>query len=189
MIYADQKGNIGWQAVGISPIRKNWTGLVPVAGDGRYEGAGYLAIMQLPHKINPSEGYVVTANNNLTPVDFPHRNAIGWTWANPVRAHRIEEVLNSGKRMNLQDFATLQTDYLSISARTLVPLLLNTTLQGSKEVQEARIRLNSWDYQLTPTSIAAAIYAEWETQLKLAMHTLMVPESIRPYYKTLPMNE
>lgn len=187
MIYADQKGNIGWQAVGISPIRKNWTGLVPVAGDGRYEWAGYLPIVQLPHKINPSEGYVVTANNNLTPVDFPYRNAIGWTWANPVRAHRIEEVLNAGKRMNLQDFATLQTDYLSISARTLVPLLLKNSTDDSKEAEQAKQRLAQWDYQLTPTSIAAAIYAEWETQLKLAMHTLMVPENIRPYYKTLPM--
>ncbi|MCU0341982.1 MAG: penicillin acylase family protein, partial [Spirosomaceae bacterium] len=93
MIYADRNGHIGWQAVGISPIRKNWNGLLPVPGDGRYEWAGYLPIEQLPHKTDPAEGYVVTANNNLTPVDFPHRNAIGWVWANPVRAHRIEEVL------------------------------------------------------------------------------------------------
>ncbi len=32
MIWADKKGHIGWQAVGISPIRKNWSGLVPVFG-------------------------------------------------------------------------------------------------------------------------------------------------------------
>ncbi|MYI07639.1 MAG: penicillin acylase family protein, partial [Gemmatimonadetes bacterium] len=36
MIWADREGNIGWQAVGIAPIRRNWSGLVPVPGDGRY---------------------------------------------------------------------------------------------------------------------------------------------------------
>ena len=37
MIWAGRDGDIGWQAVGIAPIRKNWSGLVPVPGDGRYE--------------------------------------------------------------------------------------------------------------------------------------------------------
>ena len=190
MIYADKNGHIGWQAVGISPIRKNWTGLVPVAGDGRYEWAGYLPIQQLPHKTDPAEGYVVTANNNMTPVDFPNRNAIGWTWANPVRAHRIEEVLTAGKRMSLQDFAALQTDYLSGTARTLVPLLLkvleNDPKKESKPMVEIRTLLKDWDHQLRPNSVAAAIYVAWETQLKKSMYQLTVPAAIQPYFKTLP---
>ena len=36
MIWADTQGNIGWQAVGIAPVRNNHSGLVPVPGDGRY---------------------------------------------------------------------------------------------------------------------------------------------------------
>jgi penicillin amidase len=190
MIYADKNGHIGWQAVGLSPIRKNWTGLVPVPGDGRYEWAGYLPIQQLPHKIDPTEGYVVTANNNLTPVDFPYRNAVGWTWANPVRAHRIEEVLTAGKRMSVQDFAILQADYLSGTARTLVPLLLKTLDNNSKELNpemaKAKGLLQEWDKQLKPNSVAAAIYVEWETALKKAVYQRTVPEAIQPLLKTLP---
>ncbi|MBL4727778.1 MAG: penicillin acylase family protein, partial [Gammaproteobacteria bacterium] len=34
MIWADRDGNIGWQAVGIAPLRRNFSGLVPVPGDG-----------------------------------------------------------------------------------------------------------------------------------------------------------
>ncbi|MEI7586905.1 penicillin acylase family protein, partial [Runella sp.] len=190
MIYADKNGHIGWQAVGLSPIRKNWTGLVPVPGDGRYEWGGYLPIQQLPHKIDPMEGYVVTANNNLTPVDFPNRNAVGWTWANPVRAHRIEEVLTAGKRMSVQDFATLQSDYLSGTARTLVPLLLkvldeNLTKQNS-EMAKAKGLLQEWDKQLKPNSVAAAIYVEWETALRKAVYQRTVPENIQSLFKTLP---
>jgi penicillin amidase len=43
MIWADRDGNIGYQAVGIAPQRPNWSGLVPVPGDGRYEWDGFLA--------------------------------------------------------------------------------------------------------------------------------------------------
>ena len=41
MIWADKLGNIGWQSVGIAPIRTNWSGLVAVPGDGRFEWAGF----------------------------------------------------------------------------------------------------------------------------------------------------
>ena len=37
MVWVDRKGNIGWQAAGIQPIRRNWSGVLPVPGDGRYE--------------------------------------------------------------------------------------------------------------------------------------------------------
>ena len=43
MVWADVDGNIGYQAVGIAPLRPDWSGLVPVPGDGRYEWDGYLA--------------------------------------------------------------------------------------------------------------------------------------------------
>jgi penicillin amidase len=41
MVWADRQGNIGYQAAGIQPLRRNWSGLVPVPGDGRYEWDGY----------------------------------------------------------------------------------------------------------------------------------------------------
>lgn len=126
----------------------------------------------------------------MTPVDFPNRNAIGWTWSNPVRAHRIEEVLNAGKRMSLQDFATLQTDYLSGTARTLLPVLINAlktnAAKESNEVTKAQAFLQAWDYQLKPNSVAAAIYVQWETELKKAVYQLTVPQNIQTYFKTLP---
>ena len=185
MIWADKTGTIGWQAVGLAPIRKNFTGLVPVPGDGRFEWGGFLPINQLPSKLNPPEGYVVTANNNLTPSNFPNRNAIGWTWAGPSRAHRIEEVLNDGKRKNLVDFMALQADYLSIPARTLVPLLQNLA-SPTDRTEQALSYLRRWDYTLATTSVAASIYVAWEGQLKQAIYTEKVPVSARPYLKSLP---
>ena len=69
MVWADKKGNIGWQAVGIAPVRNNFSGLVPIPGDGRYEWDGYLPIMEKPNLSNPEKGYIATANQNVTPED------------------------------------------------------------------------------------------------------------------------
>ncbi|GAB3506125.1 penicillin acylase family protein [Emticicia fontis] len=184
MIWADRKGNIGWQAVGISPVRPNWTGLVPVSGDGRYEWAGYLNIKQLPNKSNPTENYIITANDNLTPENFPNRNAIGWEWASPYRAHRIEEVLGSGKRQTLTDFMQLQNDYVSLPARNFVPLLSGVSSKD-KDTEKARKLLLDWDFTMEPGSIPATVYLEWRELMEQELIKLIVPENARTYVKYL----
>jgi penicillin G amidase len=66
LVYADRQGNIGWIAAGLMPIRKNWSGLLPVPGHtGEYEWSGFLSPDQLPMKFNPLEGYIFTANANI----------------------------------------------------------------------------------------------------------------------------
>ncbi|GAB2781460.1 penicillin acylase family protein [Rhabdobacter roseus] len=185
MVWADRRGHIGWQVVGLAPVRPNWSGLVPVPGDGRFEWAGYLPIKQLPHVANPAKGFWATANNNQITADFPHRNAIGWEWSSPYRAQRIEEVLSAGQRLNLQDFARLQADYLSVPARTLVPMLLAQVAPQTDAEREALDWLRSWDYQLHPDARAATVYAEWENQLKRALYERVVPQNARTHLRAL----
>jgi penicillin G amidase len=180
MVWADSKGNIGWQAVGIAPIRKNWNGLLPVPGDGSYEWSGYLPIKELPHQYNPESGYIVTANENLVSADHPHRNAIGWEWADPYRGDRIREVLGSGNKFTVEDMVQLQHDYTSLPARQLIPLLekLNA-IQATTE--RARKILLDWNFVLDNTSPAAAIYMMWERKLREALRQRFVPENARPH--------
>lgn len=185
MIWSDKAGHIGWQAVGLSPIRKNWSGLVPVPGDGRYEWGGYLPINLLPNKFDPSEGFIVTANNNLTPANFLNRNAIGWKWANPVRANRIEEVLTSGRKHNLQNFAQLQNDYVSLTARTLVPLLNQIKIEESFYATHINTLRNWKSFELNPESTEATVYIAWENELQNAVHALAVPKVAVKYMKNI----
>ncbi|MBT4221644.1 MAG: penicillin acylase family protein, partial [Cryomorphaceae bacterium] len=67
MVWADKYGDIGWQAVGIAPIRKTHSGLVPVNGNGKFDWEGYLPIIEKPNSFNPENGYLSTANQNVTP--------------------------------------------------------------------------------------------------------------------------
>jgi penicillin amidase len=180
MVWADRAGNIGWQAVGIAPVRRNWSGLVPVPGDGRYEWDGYLPIKAKPHVYNPPEGYFATANNNLTPPDYPYMDAIGFDWTDPYRWLRAVEVLGSGRRFNMTDMMSLQTDALSIPARTIVPML-DALSATDRRTEEARRRLLDWDYVLDASSVEAGIYVAWERRINTNLYDLMVPEAARPF--------
>jgi len=180
MIWADRDGNIGWQAVGIAPIRRNFSGMVPVPGDGRYEWDGYLPINAKPHDYNPNNGYIETSNSNYTKPDYEYLDAIGFTWTDPFRWARGSEVLGSGRKFNMMDMIQLQHDYLSIPARTIVPMLKD--LQASDPlVEQARQRLLAWDYVLDKNSIRAGIYATFERHILADMDTLKTPAVAQDY--------
>lgn len=178
MVWIDQEGNIGWQAVGIAPIRRTWSGLVPVPGDGRYEWDGYLPIKAKPHAFNPEEGFIATANNDLIPEGYPYREAVGWEWSDPYRYTRIVEVLSSGRKLNMMDMMALQTDVLAIPARTLVPLLENLRSTDSR-AERARQMLTDWDFRLEPSSVPAGIYVAWERRLQERVEELVIPPAAR----------
>ena len=187
MVWADTKGNIGWQAVGIAPIRNNFSGLVPVPGDGRYEWDGYLPIIQKPNSLNPSKGYIATANQNVTPDDYEHWNAIGFSWSDPFRGDRVEEVLGAGDKLSMDDMKALQVDNHSIPARILVPLLLELSLTGKSA--EARDRLIGWDFTLGQNSIEAAIYVAWENEISTLAMARFVPESVQDVISSIQMKK
>jgi penicillin amidase len=179
MIWADKKGNIGWQAVGIIPIRKNFSGYVPVPGDGRYEWEGYLPIKERPHLLNPAKGFFATANNNVTPNDYKHWDAIGYTWADPFRANRINNVLESINKISMQDMAALQTDYYAVPASILVPLFSKINSESTDEKKLIKNYLENWNYKLNKESIAAGFYVMWEKEVLNEANKLFVPENIR----------
>ena len=178
MIWADKKGNIGWQAVGIIPIRKNFSGYVPVPGDGRYEWSGFLPIKERPHLFNPAKGFFATANNDVTPMDYKRWDAIGYTWADDFRANRINSVLNEKKKLTLQDMAHLQTDYFSVPASEIIPLLKGVKMPNSTltNLQQQLVR---WNKILDKQSIEAAFYVSFEKEIMAEANKLFIPENIR----------
>ena len=178
MIWADRKGDIGWQVVGITPIRKNFSGMVPVPGDGRYEWAGYLDIKKRPHELNPKKGFLATANQNVTPATYSHWNTVGYTWADPYRGNRISEVLSADSSITLHETKALQTDYFSIPARTLVPMLATVSLRNAT-LQAAKKTLDGWNFILDKSSVAAGIYAMWERKIYAEANKRFVPPALQ----------
>ena len=178
MVWIDTDKNIGYQAVGVSPIRPNWSGLVPVPGDGRYEWDGYLPIEDLPHVFNPEADYFATANNFMVPENYAYMNALHYTWGDEMRAVRLAEVLGSGRRHTLVDMMQLQHDELSVPARNLVPLLDGVTITDTR-IAAVRRKLLDWDFVLDQRSTEAAIYVAWERQLLDRVKKLFIPQAVQ----------
>jgi penicillin amidase len=162
-VYADREGNIGYFGPGKIPIRAAGDGSAPVPGwNDDYAWTGWIPFDQLPHAYNPAEGYLVTANNRVTPDGYPY--FITNNWAPPYRAERIRELLSATQGLTPNDFARIQGDQQSAQARELLPLLLAVQPQTPEEAQALDI-LRRWDGIISPDAAAPAIYEAWYTKL------------------------
>jgi penicillin amidase len=187
MVWVDKQRNIGYQAVGIAPRRPNWSGLLPVPGDGRYEWNGFLPIKDLPHVENPEKGFFNTSNNYLIPPGWPYKDALHYTWADPYRADSVEQFLRSGRMFTVSDMMQLQNSVFSIPARELTPLLHEIT-SPNHSTEQARQRLIHWDFNLDKDSVAAGIYELWQRQVQENVRAAFLPADAHIFIGVPPLS-
>ncbi len=182
MIWGDREGHIAYQATAITARRPNWSGQVPVPGDGRYEWSGIMPVPELPHVIDPDKGYYNTSNENQVPLGWgaTHKDAIGYTWTDPYRGQSVAEVLGSGKKFSIADMITLQNNDMSIPARNLVPLFRDLKL-GRPASQKAADRLLHWNFVLDKDSVEAGIYEMFQRHLVTNVRDKVVPAAAREF--------
>ena len=161
--YADVAGDIGWVAAGLCPVRPNWTGLLPVPGDGRYEWSGFRTSEHLPWALNPSSGFVMSANEMNVPVEWSARERpVGYEWAEGSRARRLTEVLASAAPHSVAASCALQNDVVSDAARRLCGLLRDRRPVAAPP--PAMGLLEPWNGALATGSAAAALFEVWWTK-------------------------
>jgi penicillin G amidase len=178
IVYADREGNIGEHSTGLAPLRKNWTGLLPVPGAGGYEWSGFVPNSELPHHFNPSEGFVVTANHKMIPEGYAYN--VGYSWAPPYRFQRITQVLQqarSGDKLDMAAMQRLQTDVRSLPALQFIDLLRATTAKQQPSV--AAQMLLQWNGELERDSAASALYEVWLQIVTRETMNLAVPPAAR----------
>jgi len=165
IVYADSKGNIGWQVGGMTPIRDGWTGVLPVPGDeGRYEWTGFQESGNLPFEFNPPRHYIATANHNILPPGY--RIPLGYdTWALPWRIDRIREMLGAGRKFDIEDFERMQQDVISLAARRFQAALRRWHPEPGTRASEIVQELLRWNAELRADSRPALIYEVWTAQL------------------------
>jgi penicillin amidase len=171
LVYADVEGNIGYQMPGRIPIRsEEHSGLLPVPGwTDEYEWQGYVPFAELPHMLNPPEGYIVTANNAVVGPDYPYPISRSWDYG--YRARRIVDLIEAAPGpIDLAYVQQMQADALNLNAMALLPALLELPLEDDRLV-EARELLAGWDGQQQAGSAAAALFeAFWQNLLAVTFH-------------------
>jgi penicillin amidase len=149
-VYADVDGNIGYQATGRLPIRKNYNGDVPVDGSsGDFEWDGFIPFDQLPVFYNPPRGWIVTANQNPFPENYPYR--VSGEFGAPYRSLEIRDRLIGRAGWNPRDMLAVEKDVYSSFASHLARQIVTAydhAQPAKPELREAVALLRSWNGQM-----------------------------------------
>lgn len=137
MVFAD-KDNIAWQMTGTYPVRAKGRGLMPSPGwTGEYDWTGILYTDSLPYAVNPSQGFIGTANNRTIPRDYPLVISSSWYW--PERAERIAQLSLATDKHTSRTSMDMQNDTFSL----FVPKLKDKMLKGPLSLEIKNV-IDGW---------------------------------------------
>jgi penicillin amidase len=185
LLYADVLGNIGYQMPGMIPIRASGDGRFPVPGWTReFDWNGYIDFEDLPFTFNPPQQYIVTANNQVPPRDYPYLITTYWDYG--FRAERITELIDSATGpIDIAYMQEMQADTRDPIAGVLVPLVLEALPAGVEpgSGEQARLLqplLGAWNQDTDAESRAAALFeASWNHLLQNTFQDAL-PEAYWP---------
>jgi penicillin amidase len=152
------------------PLRRadnDLRGLAPAPGwEARYDWAGFLDAGKTPREINPSRGWIATANHRIASADFPH--FITSEWAVPYRQQRIEALLTARPKHDKESLRLIQTDQVSLAAQRLLPWLQQAKPEHALGAA-AMTQLAAFKGEMRATDVAPLIFAAWARELTRAV--------------------
>jgi penicillin amidase len=170
-VYADIEGNVGYQAAGRLPVRRNWSGDVPVDGSsGEREWDGFIPFEDLPSYLNPPSGIVVTANENPFPNGY--RYGTGGNFSPTWRARRIRSLLAARKGWRAEEMLGVQTDVYSEFSHFLaqqVTRAIETRKVTNPDLAAAAALLRAWDGKMERGTAAPLLVALFFQHLRRAV--------------------
>ncbi len=172
VIYGDIDGNIAIRPTGKMPLRDDtsipgWhygNGSMPYNGSAAQgEWQGFIPFEEIPHTVNPDQGFIVSANQITAGPDFLNN----YTIQNPLdiasgyRARRINELLADAEDLTIEDLKEIQLDVYSTRAGNFTPIFIDVlapiSAKTSTELAAFNL-LDSWDYIMDRDSAAASVY-------------------------------
>ncbi|MFO7697363.1 MAG: penicillin acylase family protein, partial [Anaerolineae bacterium] len=131
-------------------------GMVPAEGwTGDAEWAGEVPFEEMPHALNPADGYLVNCNQRIVDESYPY--FLGNAWINGYRARRARDVIAGNVPFSQADCRALQMDLVTPASGELVRRLRDLD-PVEPDLRDALARLRAWDGNLTADSVAGAIY-------------------------------
>ncbi|GAA1952256.1 penicillin acylase family protein [Brevibacterium antiquum] len=182
LIYADTKGNIGYQVPGRIPKRGEGDGMLPRHGWKTDEDwQGYLDFEDLPSLYNPERGWIVTANNPVTPPGGSVQ--LSNDFDDGDRARRITKLLQdtiAQGDVTMGDMSRVQGDDLNPLALTLIPLLEEIDAGVGTDIAEAQELLSDWDGRDDANSAAAAYFNVLSKTILDEVFAPKLPDAVPP---------
>ncbi|MGA9718197.1 MAG: penicillin acylase family protein, partial [Acidobacteriaceae bacterium] len=179
VVYADDQGHIGYQAIGHIPQRPGGLMGVPIT-DNSHEWQGVIPFATLPSSLDPPGGILATANSRITPDNYP--TPLSLEWASPYRNERIWKWLAAHEKMTRSDMLSLQTDIDSELNHELAQRFayaIDHAHRPSARLRAAADILRSWDGVMHTPEAAPAIV----TAARDALWPLLLEPKLGPDWK------
>lgn len=160
LMYGDAEGNIGWWASAKLPMRPEDvdTKTTIDGSNARHDPTGWYPFSANPHSVNPSSGFVYSANNAPGLSQGIHHP--GHYYSGNTRAAGILEALSSPKSdWTSEDAQGLQLDHHSLVYRENAAAMMRYV--SEMELPEAALGLVGWDGAHREEDIAPTIYYRW----------------------------
>jgi len=176
IVFADINGNIGIQPTGKVPIRDDsrippgyyGNGSLPYNGsNGEGEWIGYVPFDDLPRSLNPTQHYLVSANQIAVGPKYK-KYFLQNDYAEGYRARRINHLLNSSEdgTVGVDDMERFHSDINSTMAAAFIPTLIDVVenhygINPPQEISNVITILKNWDYVMNKDLAGPTIYRKW----------------------------
>jgi penicillin G amidase len=181
LVVADVAGQIAVQCAGRIPLRKRPERGYRPGWDPDQQWIGLLPFDAMPHAIDPSRGWLASANNRLAGDDYPY--PLYGTWISGHRAARIRQMIEAGiakssarsgtresselnshefsdeRGFTCDDFRDMHHDTVSLRAVTcLRPLVAALSEATDPQVQFAIQLLRNWHGHIEAELVAPTLF-------------------------------
>jgi penicillin G amidase len=155
-VFADTRGDIGWQVSGKLPIRSQREGTVPfVVHDSQDNWIGWIPFEQMPQAVNPERGWLGTTNHRTITEDYPYYYSSHFSPS--YRQRRLSALLDTPTLKSVEDHWRFQRDTLNLMAKTITPIMIKALMVHEDTRPMAEI-LSRWNFQDDPDSAAPTIF-------------------------------
>ncbi|MEM9971631.1 MAG: penicillin acylase family protein, partial [Pseudomonadota bacterium] len=168
---------IGTKVFGTLPVRgvrHQTRGRLPAPGwlaENRWQGT--LGYASNPEVVDPESGILGNTNNKLTQRRFPLH--FSFDWGDTQRIQRLQRLMQSREVHTRESFVEAQLDTVSVTARTLLPLVARdlwftgeAAEEGTPERQRRRALdlLADWNGEMNEHLPEPLIYSAWMRELQ-----------------------
>ncbi len=169
IVFADSRGDIGWQVTGKLPIRARGEGLIPyVVRDSRDNWTGWIPWDDMPHTFNPARGWVGTCNHLTVRRDYPYHYT---THASPSqRYRRLMELMDAPGQKSVDDHWEFQRDATNLMAKKIAPVMSRALLDHADTSKMGQL-LADWDFVDSANNAAPTVFQATYREFALLVYS------------------
>jgi hypothetical protein len=179
--YADRRGNIAYFGDGLVPVEPSFTKVdprLPALGNGTEQWLGYVPFRDMPHSVNPAQGFLDNWNTKPSAQAFYQQNEGDEYWGTIFRSQRISQLLQASTTVSISYLENIEHSIGTIdngdntrpAARYFIPFLVRAYEQlvrahsplvstaAHPDLARAIRVLKNWDAVTTLGSPAMSIF-------------------------------